>query len=102
MIVNKLGYQKCPIFGTFLYELFFSDKAKQLEQELEKQSFCDFSIEENSDYFCPGREQKQLPAPRERNLDWQGLQKKCPKNGTFFEEMWNLRGCAVLLAAEIA
>jgi hypothetical protein len=49
--VNKLGYQERPKNGTFLHELFFSGKAKKLEQELEKQSFCDFSIEEMPDYF---------------------------------------------------
>jgi hypothetical protein len=53
--INKLGYQKCPKSGTFLYELFFLDKAKQLEQEPEKQSFCYFSIEEMPDCFRHGR-----------------------------------------------
>ncbi|MCC3503039.1 MULTISPECIES: hypothetical protein [unclassified Microcoleus] len=38
-----------------MYESFFSDKAKKLEQELEKQSFCYFSIEEMPDYFRHGR-----------------------------------------------
>lgn len=45
-----------------------------MERELEKQSFCDFSIEEMSDYFRHGQSENNVATERE----------KCPKNGTLF------------------
>jgi hypothetical protein len=80
-----------------LCELFFSGKAKQQEQELEKQNFCDFSIEEMPDYFRHGQSENNC-----RHRESETLVEKCPKNGTFFVNLRYLRGCAVPLVAEIA
>ncbi|WP_445250394.1 hypothetical protein [Microcoleus sp. OTE_8_concoct_300] len=64
-----------------------------MEQELEKQSFCDFSIEKIPDYFRHGQSENNCRHRERENV---------PKMGHFFVELGILRGFAVSLVAEIA
>ncbi|MCC3405191.1 MAG: hypothetical protein JGK17_06265 [Microcoleus sp. PH2017_10_PVI_O_A] len=66
-----------------MYELFFSDKARKLEQDPEKQSFCYFSIEETPDYFRHGHSKNHCRHRESETLIGKGCRKNVPKMGHF-------------------